>query len=320
MKRLIAPLLLAVAGLPQAPAGTTQAPPDTEIYLASLTRANGSFRIGPPENITNSPGYDNQPFFTPDNRAILFTSIRGPSPGLRPESGPQTDIYRYDIASRTVSRVTQTAESEYSPTVMPDGTRISVVCVEADGTQRLWSVAPSGPKIERAVLLPDVPRVGYHAWADDHTLALFVLGEAGLVSTLQLADTRTGKARIVASDVGRSIQPIPGPGRVHHISFVQRERRGTATVLAIRELDPASGAISTLTPAIEGSTEPYVAWTPDGTLLTVNGSFLFSWRRGQSGWKEAASLEQLGLSGITRLAVSPRGDYLALVASSSRTR
>ena len=37
---------------------------------------------------------------------------------------------------RRISRVTQTPESEYSPTVMADGAHISVVRVEADGTQR----------------------------------------------------------------------------------------------------------------------------------------------------------------------------------------
>ena len=41
-------------------------------------------------NITRSPGYDNQPSFTPDGAAILFTSNRG---------GTQTDIYRYDVGS-----------------------------------------------------------------------------------------------------------------------------------------------------------------------------------------------------------------------------
>src|SRR5215471_8220130 len=40
---------------PAAPAA--QAPPDTEIYLAPLTSANGQITVGAPENITNSPGY-----------------------------------------------------------------------------------------------------------------------------------------------------------------------------------------------------------------------------------------------------------------------
>src|SRR3982751_2091134 len=53
-----------------------QAPPDTEIYLAPLKTANGTFELGAPIDITNNPGYDNQPFFTPDGAGILFTSMR----------------------------------------------------------------------------------------------------------------------------------------------------------------------------------------------------------------------------------------------------
>ena len=82
------------------------APPDTEIFLAPLT-PGATPRVGAPVNITRSPGYDNQPSFTPDGRAILFTSMRG---------GTQTDIYRYDVASGETARVTNTPESEYSPT------------------------------------------------------------------------------------------------------------------------------------------------------------------------------------------------------------
>jgi hypothetical protein len=47
---------------------------------------------------------------------------------------------------------------------------------------------------------------------------------------------------------------------------------------------------------------------------------LYGWTRGQEGWREVARLEQLSLRGVTRLAVSPSGDYLALVGSPSRGR
>jgi hypothetical protein len=125
-----------------------------------------------------------------------------------------------------------------------------------------------------------VKPVGYHAWADDHTLALFVLGQP---ATLQIADTRTGTARVIARDIGRSIQRIPGSTPVSSISFVQRERSGDTATFVIKELDPATGATTVLIPAVAGSTEADCAWTPDGTLLMVKGGVLYSWKRGQSG-------------------------------------
>ena len=280
-----------------------QAPPDTEIYLAPLKMANGTIEVGPAANISNSRGYDNQPFFTPDGNGLLFTSMRG--------SGTQTDIYRYDLTSKRIAQVTATSESEYSPTVTPSNA-LSVIRVELDGngTQRLWQFTQAGtdPKL----IFENIKPVGYHAWANDHMLALFVLGQP---ATLQLADTRDGTARVVASDIGRSIQRIPGTGDTREISFVQRERTGESMKLVIKKLNVTTGEISVLTPAVEGATEADTAWTPDGTLLMVHGDTLYAWRFGQSGWTTVAELKRLSLSGITRLAVSPKGDSLALVGA-----
>jgi WD40 repeat protein len=283
-------------------ASARQAPPDTEIYLASLTISGGQPTIGQPVNISTSPGYDNQPSFTPDGQRILFTSAR---------DGTQTDIYRFDLSTKHITQLTHTPESEYSPGTSPDG-RLSVVRVEADGTQRLWGFTSDGR--DPRVLLERVKPVGYYAWADDHTVALYVLGAAGTdqPSTLQLADTRTGDARSIAVDVGRSLLTIPGRRAV---SFVQRERKGDKSSVTIAELDPSSGAIRPLAPALEGATEADGAWMPDGTLLTVSQDRLLAWRQGDREWTEVAPLDRLGLRSATRLAVSPDGHWIALVAA-----
>jgi hypothetical protein len=295
---------------PPAAAPAVQAPPDTEIYLAPMRVVNGAIEIGPAVDITNNPGYDNQPFFTPDSRSVLFTSVRGPA------GTTQTDIYRYDISPRTIARVTTTPESEYSATVTPAG-NLSVIRVELDEakTQRLWQFTIDGR--DPRPVLENVKPVGYHAWSDSRTLALFVLGQpaTGLPATLQLAETGTGSSAVLASDIGRSIQRIPGPSS--RISFVQRERSAdpaTPPRLVIKELNPSTREISVLTPAVEGSREADTAWTPDGTLLMVKDAVLYSWKRGETGWKEVTTLERLSLTGVTRLAVSPNGALLALVA------
>src|SRR5712671_2364811 len=175
----------------------------------------GRVSVGAPANVTARPGYDNQPFFLPDGRAILYTSIRGDS---------QADIYRYDIDAKTSVRLTATRESEYSPTPLPDGRGFSVVAVSAENTQRLWAFDLDGS--HPRLLLPGVKPVGYHAWIDSVTVALFVLGTP---ATLQLADLRTGKADTVVRDVGRSPQRVPGRAAV---SVVWR-RDSTARWIAI---------------------------------------------------------------------------------------
>jgi dipeptidyl aminopeptidase/acylaminoacyl peptidase len=293
-------LLLLLLPVAQPPAAPPPPPPDTEIFLASLSAGASGVTVGDPANITSSPGYDNQPSFTPDGRAILFTSIRG---------GTQTDIYRYDIASRVTSRVTNTPEGEYSATITPDGAHISVIRVEADQTQRLWRFTVDGRQPE--VVLATVKPVGYHAWADEDTLALFVLGQP---ATLQLANVRSGESRVIVSGIGRSLQRIPGRGT---ISFVERKAAAdpaAAPTLFVRELDPKTGQSSPLVDAVAGAREADLAWTPDGLLLMADKDVLYGWRRGEREWRKVADLAALGLRGVSRMAVSAAGDRIAFVA------
>ena len=306
----------------QPPSAASQSPPDTEVYLASLSTAGKTITIGPPVNISRNPGYDNQPSFTADGQQILFSSVRAKPPaaaaGTAASGTPATDIFRYDISSRSMFRVTNTPEGEFSPTVVPDSKDISVVRVEADGTQRLWRVSDNGPKGETSVILPDVKPVGYYAWIDARTLALFVLGEGGQAATLQVADTQTGKTQVVASNIGRSLQRAPSSA----ISFVQRDAASAATppTLMVKQLTRAKApeeAAITVEPLVRppsGASEPYVAWTPDGTLLVAVNSILYRWRAGETEWTAVANLGAFGLREVSRLAVSPKGDRIAIVA------
>lgn len=273
-----------------------QQPPGTDIFLVDLVVRGGSVQLGTPLNITDREGYDNQPAFTADGRSVLYTSIR--------EDG-QADIYRYEIARRATVRVTHTLESEYSPTTMSDRRGISVVRVEPDSTQRLWRFGLEGGEPE--LLLPGVRPVGYHAWVGEHTVALFVLGSP---ATLQFADLRTGQAEVVAEDIGRSLHRIPGR---RAISILRRAPEGERW---IEEVDVGSREIRRLIRPLEQG-EDY-AWTPDGKLLMGQGAKLFFWDQVVGGdWREIADLSTAGISEITRIAVSPRGDRLALVVARS---
>ena len=304
---------------PTATSPRSQAPLDTEVFLAAMSRASGTLVIGPPINISRNEGYDNQPSFTPDGRSVLFSSARAgaPTTGRAPASPApqgQTDIYRYEISSRTVWQVTRTPEREYSPTVMPDGERISVVRVESDGTQRLWSVNGTGPQYQTSLILPEVKPVGYHAWIDERSVALFVLGEHGRAATLQVADTVTGKTTLVTADIGRSLERMPSGG----VSFVQREpAKGPAAPAAMITQFVQTADDPRTTPLIRpagGATDPFVAWTPDGTLLTAVGSALYRWRAGDPDWTFLANVGAFGIHDVSRLAVSPKGDWLVMVA------
>ncbi len=289
--------LLAASVLALPGPAAAQGPPGTDVYL--LPMVDGRPAAGPPRNATARPGYDNQPHFTPDGSALLFTSVR--------EDG-QADTYRLTLPDGLPARVTRTTESEYSPTVTPDGGGFSVVRVEADSTQRLWRFGLDGgaPRL----LLERVAPVGYHAWVDDRTVVLFVLGDP---ATLQVAELGSGTAREVARGVGRSLHRVPGRSTVSFTRLRDGERW-------IDELDPASGHTVPLAPALPESED--LAWTPDGRILMASGSVLHEWdpRAGAPGWRPIRDFGPDGLQGITRLAVSPDGRWLALVAGDAERR
>jgi hypothetical protein len=274
-------------------AALSQSPPGSDIYLASLAVKDGRAVVGTPANVTHRPGYDNQPFFLPKGDAFLYTAV----------VDGQADVFRYDIASARAVRVTDTPESEYSPTPLPDGSGFSVVRVEADSTQRLWRFDWDGS--HAALVLAGVKPVGYHAWGDAHTAALFVLGAP---PTLQIADTRTGVATTLAADIGRGVQRIPGRAAVSYVL------KGADSAWSMVELDLATRRTHPLVPTLRGVDQ--YAWTPDGVLLMAKGTKLYQWKAGRgSEWEEVADFAGAGLQTITRLAVSPRGDRLALVAA-----
>lgn len=287
-------VLQAAAALPAA------AQAGTDIWLSPLKVASGHVTLGAPRNLTARAGYDNQPGWAPRGDLIYFSSQRGDG---------QSDIWSVEIATGKQTRVTTSApESEYSPTVMPVPTSLSVVRVERDSTQRLWRIPLTGaPPV---VLITDIKPVGYHVWAAEYIVALYVLGSAslGTPSTLEIADVRGGQPLFPAHDIGRGLAKIPG---AHAISFVQKAPpKDTATAWTIMRYDIGSKKITQIAVTLPG-VEDY-AWTPSGRLLCAKDSQIYEWSA--NAWAPVANFAPQGITGITRLSVSPNGTDLAFVA------
>lgn len=267
--------------------------PNPDVYLAPLSRQGDSLVVGLAENVTRRAGYDNQPSFTQDARAVLYTAVGADG---------QSDIWRYDIRTRRAVRLTATPESEYSATVMPGGKRFSVIRVEGDSTQRLWSFALDGsdPRLVLTVLQP----VGYHVWLRADRLAVYVLGTP---STLHVIGRDGSNDVVRARDIGRALQRIPGQG---WYSFT---RRDSAKELWIVGQPFEGGPIAPLVPA--PTDNEYHAWTPSGTLLSATEGDIVRWNAhtgDDAEWFTVATIP--GVKNISRLAVSPDGRWLAFVA------
>jgi hypothetical protein len=303
---------------PQAPNPSSPAPFD--IYLVPLTNGIASMKAAKPTPVATAAGYDNQPNFSRDGNRILFAANR---------DGTQTDIYAFDRNSGRVTQVTHTAENENSPTHVPAGAgpsgSFSVVQSEFDAKgqrptpaiQRLWRFNADGRS--PSLILPDLTPVGYHAWIDSDRIALYVLGAQGKPATLQIARVKTGTAEVITAGIGRSLHRIPafaeaaaGKPGPRLASFVQRE----GDTFWVKQIDIASKKIDPLIKAVDGSNDHDMAWMPDGkTMLMSAGTKIYSWTRGASAWNEVfdASTHQLGA--VTRMAVSPKGDAIAIVVA-----
>jgi hypothetical protein len=281
------------------------APPSTDIFLAPLRIQNDKPTIGRPVNITHRTGYDNQPSFTPDSRSVLFTSVR---------EDAQADIYRYDLATRSTGRITSTPESEYSATVYGDGKRFTVIRVEADSTQRLWSFRLDGS--DPRVVFEAIKPVGYHAWVDSTTVAMFLLGRP---NALVIADTRGGRIDTVARDVGRSLLPLPNGGG---FSFVQRMADSSWVLMAVDVRGSGAERRTTTMPLVRMPPEAdYVVWLRPAVAIAGAGTALWLWRGSdKTGWSKLSDLGEYGLRRISRLALSPDHRWLAIVAEPSPGR
>jgi hypothetical protein len=262
----------------------------SDLYVAAFHEVGTHVSIGRPVNVTNRVGYDNQPTFTADGRALLFTSIR---------EDAQADIWRVTLATNATERLTRTTESEYSATRTPDGLAMSVIRVERDSTQRLWRFPFDGSA--PTVVLPGLRPVGYHVWVNAATLGAFILGAP---NALVLADPRTDRVDTLARDIGRALVRVPDRDA---FTFVQLARDTSW----ISEVDVRTRTVRRVAPLPPGA--EYHLWTPSGQLIITAGSRLLIRVRDQ--WDFLADFAPLGIRGLSRIALSPTGDRIAFVAA-----
>ena len=284
-------LVLGLALPLQLPAQT----PDTDIWVADVERVGRSIAIGTPRNVTARAGYDNHPWFAADGQTLFYAA----------DVDGQTDIFRLDLGSGQTVRVTETPEHEFSPMLLPGGELLTVRWAPDMSDGHLWVFSPNGQPLR--VHAADVPRVGYYAFADDSTLAVFVNDS---VQSFVVADATTGAQLRVGQGLnGSPPRRIPGQRAV---SFMQRDSAGGWW---IHRLDLDTHVHAPLVAMLEGGASNYF-WSPEGLLLVARENTLHAWdpQRPDAGWQLVASFDEPGLQSITRFALTARGDRIALVS------
>ncbi|MCW3119102.1 MAG: hypothetical protein JWM28_3184 [Chitinophagaceae bacterium] len=268
---------------------------DSEIVLLDMQVKGRTVTLSNPVNVTNHKGYDNQPFFSPKEPLLYFTSDR---------DTPNTDIKIYNYQTGTTSFLTNTPENEYSPTVTPDGKFIScIIARKSPFAQDLGKYPVNGGD---PIILINNLVVGYHAWIDDNRLLLFVL-DGNRHNSLHYYDLRTKEDKVIAKSPGRSLWKIPGGNAM---SFVDET---DSLSWKIKKLDINTMQISDIGPTLLRKED--MAWTSNGIIIMSDGSSLFSLQPGGSeGWQKINILNNnASIQGITRLAVNADNSKIAIV-------
>lgn len=272
---------------------SVQAQPGTDVYLLDLSVSAGKMRLSNPKNISDKIGYDNQPFFHPTKSILYYVSAM-------PDK--QTDVWSYNLKTRTRTQITQTPDSEYSPTVIPGARYLSCIVQRAsNGDQDLVKYELKKPTNASIMLESQkVGKVGYQAWISNNELVTFILGEPQTLHFMNLAQR---KDTILAPNIGRSLHRIP---KQKTFSFVQAID-GKAM---IRSYDPARNTLADIAEGQAGS-EHYNAWTPNGILLESKGNEIWSFNPISKQWQPVQLPDDLPKKKISRMAV--QGNKIAIV-------
>ena len=259
--------------------------PTTQIYTLDLRANEEKALVSNVKYLSsfNPLGYNNQPSFI-DRETLLITTNFNAS-GL-------TDVYQMDLATNQLTRITATEESEYSPTMMPDGINFSVIRQEVTDAksipQVLWSYPidrSSGGDVEI-----DLTTIGYHSWLSPTEVALFLVGDP---HELVIYNTETKKTSHVAYDVGRALK-TDKKGDLYYVHKI-------ASSWNIRKYSRSLERSSLVVRAIPEQEDFDIL--PNGFLISSEGSMLKTLRPGvDRGWQDLIDLKAAGINKISRIA------------------
>lgn len=277
-------LLIMAIGHPQ-----LYAQPETDVYLAHYEYQDGVLKVYAPTNISQNPGYDNQPFFL-NNSELVYSRTRN----------GQTDIAKYGLSDQTTTWLSDTPSgSEYSPMKIPETLAVSSIRLDTTGLQRLYSYPLRGGLPE--LLIPDL-KIGYQLWYNADVLVCTVLIADRM--DLVVVNLNDKTQYTYQKNVGRSLHRIPGSDLISYIALEDG-------AVVVKSMNPLSGATQVIAELPKGVQD--MCWLGPNRMICGQGHelLLFDIKEG-SGWKQFYALKKTN-SIISRLACHPESGNLAMV-------
>ena len=269
---------------------------DSEIFLLDIKFKQDKIEISNVKKISNNKGYNNQPIFV-SNDKILFTS----------ERNLQNDIVQYDSSDNSLKYLTNTLTSEYSP-IRYKKNKVTAVSLDKKGEQylRIYDIKDSTFKIPFTDKI-----VGYYNYSKKirNLIISSVLENNQLV--LYTSNLKTKEHTYIDNNTGRSIHNIPkNKFGEEKISYISKKD----SIWNINYVDLSSYNTKTITTTLNNNED--ICWFKDGSILTSykNNLYIFNSKLSKD-WKLLCSLEEYGITNISRIAINPDNDKLALVNS-----
>ena len=266
-----------------------------DVYLCDIESSETKFTLSNFQNISNDEGYDSQPSFK-NNETILFAGNRD----------GQTDIAQYHIPIKAKAWCNfPTSGGEYSPQVFNNSTDVTAVRLDTNGLQRLYRYPTASNSSGGSGLLIDNLQVAYYASYKDEIIVASVLSAGNL--DLVVANLQNKKIDTLVKKSGRSIHKIPNKEAISYTAL-NDDKNYEVYQLDIKDFE--SYFVCELPVGIQDH-----IWLDDFRLLLGSGSRLYLFDLfGNQEWEEVANLEKYKIDNISRLALSPDGKKLALVA------
>jgi Tol biopolymer transport system component len=219
-----------------------------------------SFETGELTNLTNDPGFDANPSFSPDGRQIIFNSARDGN----------AEIYLMNADGTGLRRLTNDPAKEAFQAFSPDGTQIAFNSNRENEKVGVYlmNVHDDSPPVK-------VTDTRYNAeirpgcWSRDGTRIVFTSdmgGEKFNVYTMAVESTNIRK--LLEVEDGEIRSAAPSPDRRRFALAVKTPAGGGE----LRVADIASGKIVTIASADNYDLMP--TWSPDG------GSIAFAMKTG----------------------------------------
>jgi len=270
---------------------------NTEIFLMEISFSETHFTISNFRNISNNEGYDSQPSFA-DNNTLLYS---------RTHQG-QTDIARYVISEHNYYWINHsTSGGEYSPQIFPKSKNVAAVRLDTTGLQRLYLY--DFKTMESTLLIEDL-QVAYYSFFDKKTILSSVLSGNNLDLVISNLSKKTNDTLI--ENVGRSIHKVPNTKDTMSYTSVNEDGNMDIFQLDMKTLE--SFFVAELPIGIQDH-----IWLDDSKLLIGSLDKLYMLDLfGNGDWKLVADLSEYNIQNITRLALSPNGKTLAIVAETEK--